>query len=480
MVDATHDNSDRREVMRLLDELEQLRTALEASSDEVSRLAEDRDRLLRRVTAQSRDLQAANAAYADAVSRDTQRLDPVDKSLSPGDQEQEELRVAFEEMQVLTEELEVANNSLHEANKALDRRVEERTRELAANNEALTQSELRFRSLIEGMPQLVWRAEGNGDWTWASPQWQAYTGQSLADSLGSGWLRALHPDDRATAQAAWALARPGAPLDWEGRLFHAGEGRYRHFRTRAAAIRTEGGEVLEWLGTSTDVDDLLQMRARQHVLVAELQHRTRNLMGVVSATFESALASSRDLDTFAVRYRDRIAALMRVQSMLSRLNTDSRVMFDDLIRDEIAAMGASDRVILEGPSGVALRSSTVQTFALALHELATNAVKYGALKQPTGRLVITWWLEPPRATAPHDQPWLHVDWSESGVTMATPNSGLQGAGQGRQLIERALPYQLGAKTTYVMGPDGVRCSIAVPVSARTTAEETNHDTAPAP
>ncbi len=480
MNNATHDNGVRREMAQLLDEIEQLRTALEASSDEVGRLVEDRDRLLRRVTAQARDLQAANAAYADAVSRDAQRLGPTNPGLSPVDQEQEELRVAFEEMQVLTEELEVANDSLHQANKDLDRRVEDRTRELAVKNEALTQSELRFRTLIEGMPQLVWRAAGNGDWTWASPQWQAYTGQSLADSLGSGWLRALHPDDREAAQAAWALARPGVPIDWEGRVFHVDEGRYRHFRTRAAAIRTDDGAVVEWLGTSTDVDDLLQMRARQQVMVAELQHRTRNLMGVVSAIFESTLASSRDLDEFAARYRDRIRALIRVQATLSRLKADHRVTFDDLIRDEIAAMGASDRVVLDGPSGVALRSSTVQTFALALHELATNAVKYGALKQPGGHLAVTWRLEPPRDGFARDRPWLHVEWCESGITVAASTGAPQGTGQGRQLIERALPYQLGAKTTYVIGPDGVRCTIAVPVSSRTVAEETDDARASGP
>ena len=176
-----------REIARLTDEAEQLRTALEAAEEEASRLTEDRDRLLRRVTALSRDLQGANALYQQAG---TERPDtpPDALALLQASEEQEELRVAFEEMQVLTEELEAANASLHEHNRALDRRVEERTRELAHKNQALLESELRFRTLVEGMPQLIWRSAPGGHWTWASPQWIAYTGLSNAESQDHGWL----------------------------------------------------------------------------------------------------------------------------------------------------------------------------------------------------------------------------------------------------------------------------------------------------
>jgi two-component sensor histidine kinase len=104
----------------------------------------------------------------------------------------------------------------------------------------------------------------------------------------------------------------------------------------------------------------------------------------------------------------------------------------------------------------------LQTFALAVHELATNAVKYGALAQPQARLEINWHLE---HAEPEQRPWLHVDWRERGVVMPL-QTGSQRNGAGRELIERALPYQLGARTTYVMESDGVHCTIALPVSGR--------------
>lgn len=462
MDEADRDGDAKREVARLLDEIEQLRTALEASSDEVSRLADDRDRLLRRVATQARDLQAANSAYSSAIFNQRQRLTASDAVELKSVAEQEELRVAFEEMQVLTEELEVANNSLHETNKALDRRVEERTRELEAKNIALAESESRFRTLAEGIPQLVWRAIDGGRWISASPQWVAYTGLNAEASMGRGWLRAIHPDDRQSAEAAWDRTQAGAPLEMEGRIFHQAEQRYRHFRTRATAAQTGDGRVLEWLGTSTDVDDLLQLQARQQVLVAELQHRTRNLMTVVRALAERTIDSCESISDFRERFGRRLAALSRVQNLLSRLSKGARVTFRDLIESELSALGARGQLTLEGPAKVPLRSATVQTFALALHELATNALKYGAFATPSGHLTVRW------SVSDESAPRLRVDWRESGVAMSGVNKRAGRIGYGRELIEVALPYQLGAETTYELTADGVHCTIEVPTALNKT------------
>ena len=335
--------------------------------------------------------------------------------------------------------------------------------------DALRDSEERLRVLIEGVPQFVWRAAEGGDWTWSSPQWSAYTGLTEADSRGSGWLAALHPDDRERARAAWPSTAKVAPFDVEMRIREASTGTYRSFQARAVPVKGDGGAVVEWLGTSTDVDDLRKLRERQAILVAELQHRTRNLLGVVKATASTILRSSRGLDDFASDFQDRLGALARVQGLLSRLSEGEQVTFDDLIRTELSAVGAPKddpaRVLLDGPTDVFLRSRTVQTFALALHELATNATKYGALKHADGRLEVTWRLA---AQNGEEERWLHVDWSESGVPMPSDASSPQGSGAGRVLIEQALPYELGAKTSFVMAPDGVRCSISLPVSNRTS------------
>jgi two-component sensor histidine kinase len=101
---------------------------------------------------------------------------------------------------------------------------------------------------------------------------------------------------------------------------------------------------------------------------------------------------------------------------------------------------------------------------MVLHELATNAIKYGALKQPNGHLAVRWRLE---TLGGGGKPWLQLDWKESGVEMPPAGANPKGTGQGRELIERALPYQFDAQTTFAMEPDGVHCTISLPVSELT-------------
>lgn len=216
-------------------------------------------------------------------------------------------------------------------------------------------------------------------------------------------------------------------------------------------------------GVSFDITERKQSEERQQILVAELQHRTRNIMAVVSSMADKTARGSSDLAEFRPRFRDRLNALARVQGLLSRLKDHDRVTFDELIATELAAMGSgAERTVLAGPAGVRLRSSMVQTLAMALHELATNAVKYGALGQPNGRLAVTWRLATDEATG---RPRLHIDWRESGVDMSLAASMPGGGGHGRELIEKALPYQLSARTSYELAADGVHCTISIPVSA---------------
>ncbi|MGA0587362.1 PAS domain-containing protein [Dyella sp. KRB-257] len=326
---------------------------------------------------------------------------------------------------------------------------------------ALKLSERRLQTLISGMPQLVWRAEEAGRWIWASPQWADFTGQRAHESLGRGWLEPVHPEDRGRVCEAWEKAESSGALSIDHRILGRAGQRYRWFQTRAAPVRNADGGIREWLGTSTDVDEMRTLQDHQQVLLDELQHRTRNLMGVVSVLARRTVASSTDLDAFAVRFDDRLAALSRANNLLSGVTDGQRISFDALLRQELDALGVLDGqnppVEMAGTPGIALRSSTVQILALALHELGTNAVKYGALAQPGRQLSVRWWID--AQVAPQ---CLVVQWRETGVPMA--DSG--GFGYGRELIERALPYQLGATTTYTFTPDGVLCVIRLPISAQ--------------
>lgn len=330
----------------------------------------------------------------------------------------------------------------------------------------LREAELRLRTLVEGIPQLLWRAVDEGEWTWASPQWTEYTGQAESDSHGRSWLGVLHPDDREAAKQAWSTAVRSGGFEVEYRIRHAASGGYRWFKTRATPVLDTTGSVREWLGTSTDIDALHTLQARQRVLVAELQHRTFNLISIVRSMINESVRSSASLQEFEPKIQDRLGALARVQRLLSRLTEGEQVFFDELIRSELSAVAALDNaarnVSLQGPSGVALYPAALQVFAMVIHELTTNALKYGALKQPDGKLAVSWAVD---QADDNTGPWLHVYWQETGVRMQVPDDASIGTGQGRVLIEEALPYQFNARTTFALTPDGVRCSIAFPMSA---------------
>ncbi len=210
------------------------------------------------------------------------------------------------------------------------------------------------------------------------------------------------------------------------------------------------------------------------VVVAELQHRTRNLLSVVGAIADNTIRTSGTLDDFKVTYHDRLEALGRAQGLLFRKKEGGRVTFDELVDSELAAhairVGGNGPVTVDGPKGVRLRSGTVQTLAMVLHELMSNAVKHGALKQPCGHLTVRWYQE---ISADNGKPWLHFDWKETGVAMPSH----AGTGNGRTLIERALPYQFGAKTSFALEGDGIHCTISVPTSEHGI-ESAGNDAAP--
>jgi two-component system CheB/CheR fusion protein len=325
--------------------------------------------------------------------------------------------------------------------------------------------EMRQRALIEGVPQLIWRADSQGNWTWSSPQWTRCTGLSPDESLQEGWLAAVHPDDRARAREAWRNAAADGMLDVEYRIGPVGNGPFRWFQTRATAIRNDDGGILEWLGTSTDIDELRQARERHKLLVAELQHRTRNLIGVVRSLSLMTARGCADLESFQTEFGERLGALSRVQGLLSRAEAEP-ITLAALLRMELEALGTSvstGQIALQGPE-IRLQSSVVQTFALAVHELATNALKHGALRTSGGRLDVSWQLQmqSPGETV------LCLDWHETSQDASAPPSPRPQSGYGRELLEQMLPYVLDARTEYAVTAAGAHCTIELPVHSDTT------------
>ncbi len=334
-----------------------------------------------------------------------------------------------------------------------------------AVQEQLRAREELFRLLATNIPQLVFRTRASGSRTWGSPQWIAFTGLSFDESIDYGWLEAVHPEDREATTAEWRNAQKTGEYRIEHRIRRSADGEYRWHQTMAKPV-AGGDDDGDWVGTSTDIHDMRGLQERQKVLLAELQHRTRNLLAVVQSIARKTIGSSGSLEEFAREFEGRLRALSRVQGLLARIDQGT-IDLRELVEIELHAHGEEamepGRVNIEGPSAT-LPASSAQTLALAIHELATNAVKYGALNQAAGRLDVSWKIENIKGASRR----VVLDWRESGVDMPHRNGR---KGYGSELIERALPYQLKAQTDLQFGPDGVRCRIATEIEP----EGSGHD-----
>lgn len=324
--------------------------------------------------------------------------------------------------------------------------------------EQVRKSEELFRLLATNIPQLVFRSRSSGHRTWGSPQWSIYTGLTVADSLEFRWLDAIHPADRELTVNCWQQASVSGDYHVQHRIRCAANDEFRWHQTRAAPINREDLANTEWVGTSADIHDLRTLQDKQNILLAELHHRTRNLLAIVQAIARRSARTASSMDQFYEDLSGRLRSLGLAQRLLSNPE-HAGIDLRELIELELGAHGqtTSDgnaRIELQGPP-VELTPETVQVLALALHELTTNAVKYGALAHPAGRLSIKWQAE--------KDGYIRLRWRESGVTIPTPPSK---RGYGRQLIEEALAYQLGAQTQFEFADDGVRCELVMPANGR--------------
>jgi len=272
------------------------------------------------------------------------------------------------------------------------------------------------------------------------------------------FLSGIHPDDRERVAAALGQSVDPAGdgvCDIEYRVVGVNGAFERWVSTRGKTV-FEQDRVVSFHGVVLDISQRKRAEQTNVMLIAELQHRTRNLLAVVGGLAEQTLASCKTLDDFAVPFRQQLATLSRVQALLSR-GESSPVMISELVELELRALGAradGQRVIVDGPD-VALPSRSVQILALGLHELATNARKHGALASPNGKLSVTW-----RVTETTAERRLVLLWEESGI-VARVIADEERVGVGRTLIEESLPFQLDAETSLEIGSESVRCSVSM-------------------
>lgn len=202
-----------------------------------------------------------------------------------------------------------------------------------------------------------------------------------------------------------------------------------------------------------DTTEQRKAQHRQAVLVSELQHRVNNILANVRSISMQTRQHSADIEEFTEGFDGRLGALARTQDLLAR-QPNGDVSFRRIARQELEARGArdGDDYSLDGPA-LAFPPSAAQAIGLTLHELITNAVKYGALAGPPGRIDISWSID--RA----DSGDVIIRWRETGLKLEGPP---RKKGFGSRIIEQSLPYMLGGSSEIVFHPDGLECVIRLP------------------
>lgn len=194
---------------------------------------------------------------------------------------------------------------------------------------------------------------------------------------------------------------------------------------------------------------------RQQLLLAELQHRVRNILANIRSIAHRTAESSHTVEDMSMHLNGRISALARTQAMLSR-NPGAGVDLEDILRDELLGqVGVEDQITIEG-DGVELSPKAAEVVTLALHELATNAVKYGALRDGTGKVAVVW-----RKLDREGETWLRLAWVESGVRVVA--TAPRRDGFGTELITRRVPYELAGSGTIDLRPGGISATIEIPL-----------------
>jgi len=356
----------------------------------------------------------------------------------------------FSELYRKTRQLELLNREL-------ETRVKDRTQALEQSNARLVESERRrgFALSAGKMGSWMWDIE-EATISLDASQYEIFGldpgPAAIPAAQGESGLRGMvDENDLHTIRGAYdALSQGGGTHQIELRI-HRPDGETRWCLVSATADRDAEGRVARIAGVTLDITERKRAEQTQMLLAKEVDHRARNTLAVVQAVLR--MTHARTLPDYVAAVEGRISALARAHGLLSA----SRWQGADLARlinDELAPYKTTGerRFSITGPT-LLLAPGTAQATAVVLHELATNAVMYGALSRPEGSLAVNWSKQGDR---------LVLNWSETGLSnVKAPTS----RGFGTTVIKASVEDQLRGKLALDWRPEGMHCTIEIPDQA---------------
>lgn len=276
--------------------------------------------------------------------------------------------------------------------------------------------------------------------------------------------------DKAIGQSMPTLVRDALPWDWltmlamleRGEQLSAFEctgmathGRIVNLSVTISSVKERNGRIAGVSLVARDISTHKAAEQKAALLLGELDHRVKNILSIVSAVVSQTLKTTATPELFAYEVEGRVQAIAKAHSLLTQSGLGN-VSLHAILRTELAPYDRGNIHILVSGDDVALTPKAGLSLAMAIHELASNAAKYGALSTEAGRLAITWSMSVGEAPA------ITLLWTETGGPTVPPPTR---RGFGTTLIERALAHELDAEVTRDFAAEGLRCTIVIPFTS---------------
>jgi PAS domain S-box-containing protein len=310
-----------------------------------------------------------------------------------------------------------------------------------------------LREILDAQLEMVCRFRADGTIVFVNRAYAASIGSEPRALTGRNLWHFVSDQDRAhVLEQVSRLTPDNTEVTIENRFETAQGPRWILWKNHALGFDAVGN-LIEAQSTGIDITERKELEERTTLLIEELNHRVKNTLMVVQAMAHQSFRGKGVPAEPLVSFGERLSALAAAHTTLSEANW-AGAPIDEVIRRGVAICGrGSDRVTISGPEFMLLPGPTVP-LVLALHELSTNALKYGALSQEEGKIAIQWTLVP-------ETGWIDLVWRESGGPVVTPPAC---KGFGSRLITDAVSRQLGGVAELTYDPAGVSCNITFPVA----------------
>ncbi|WP_426286272.1 sensor histidine kinase [Luteibacter sp. E-22] len=311
---------------------------------------------------------------------------------------------------------------------------------------AIATGDHEFRELADFAPVMIWRSGPDKLCDWFNKPWLEYTGRDMAAEVGNGWATGVHPDDLERCLETYVDAFDARkPFSMEYRLRRY-DGQYRWLLDNGAPFH-RGGAFAGYWGSCVDVSNHRDAERAQRIVINDLNHRMKNVLAVVQAMAMQSFTDDRPLDISMSAFGSRLRALARAHDLLLDPSRNDLTLHG-VIQSAVAPHDPGKaRITFEGPPLV-LDPEAAVAMAMAIHELLTNAAKYGALSTPSGTVAIAWtYVETPEPGK------ARLEWKERG---GPPVAAPMRRGFGTRFIERVLSGQSRGQAAIRFEQDGVR------------------------